>query len=467
VSVHNFGPRAVAGARVALEIDADQRLPYRTVDVPPRSTARATFQVVLRSSGAHVLTARLEPDRLAADDARAHVVDVPPPVRVLLVDGESAPEIDLDEVGPIAAALAPFGGDGLAAVGAPPPFDVRVIEPHELRDDALDLEACDVLFLANVESVPERTAERIEERVAAGAAAVFALGDRVEPKAFSARLFRADGSGLLPAELGIRVGIARRDGYFRVRQFDERHPALAFFDDEHWKPLLTEVPIYEFFTSRPIEGARVLAALDDDAASPLLIERDWARGKVFLWTTSIDAEWTRIPESPRTLIPLVHEWMRYAGTPARPPRNVPVGAPLIAEVEGFPRAPSLIAPDGSRRAVSREPEPVGVKLWRFSVLDAGERAGVWRLDFEGVAPVPFAVQIDPREGDLDRVTAAELATLHPALVLDRGERDGTDGGDDDGSRSELWRIVALACFAALALETAWAAWLGGRRRISP
>ena len=41
-------------------------------------------------------------------------------------------------------------------------------------------------------------------------------------------------------------------------------------------PLLTEVPIYSFVESRPLEDARVLARLDDEGQSPLLIERAFA-----------------------------------------------------------------------------------------------------------------------------------------------------------------------------------------------
>jgi hypothetical protein len=307
--------------------------------------------------------------------------------------------------------------------------------------------------------------ERLERWTAAGGALILTLGKTVEPANYNAHLYRADGSGLLPAELGQRLSIPRRDGYFRVRDFQRDHPALAFFADARWQPLLTEVPIYEVFTARPLDSARVLARIDDDAASPLLLEKSYDRGKVFVWTTSIDPEWTRLPESPRTLVPLVHEWFRYAATPATPPRNLPVGSALVAEVESFPRTPSLVLPDGSRRALEGEPQALGPGLWRLAALGATEQAGVYRVEFDGAPPQPFAAQVDAAEGDLERCTPTELAALHPALVLVGRDSDADRRGDEQrASEGEIWRGVAIACFAALVLETLWAAWLGRRRR---
>jgi hypothetical protein len=465
VTVRNFGATARSGVRVSLLIDAEGKLPYRPIDVPARGAAKALFPVVLATDGAHVLTARLEADRLAADDARTHIVVVPPPVRALLVNGEVRPEIENDEVGYLNAVLDPPRDDEVLAGTGASPFESRVIEPHELLEGPGDLAAADVVVLANVDSLTQAQIDGLERWVASGGALIVTLGKRVDAASYGARLFRADGSGLLPAELGGRVALARREGYHRVREFELDHPAFSFFVDERWRPLFTEVPIYEFFVARPQPNARVLARLDDDAASPLLVEKSFDRGKVFLWTTSIDPEWTRLPESPRTLVPLVHEWLRYAARPATPPRNLQVGAALVAELASFPRSPVLVDPAGGRRAIEHEPLDLGGSRWRVQAAAALERAGVYRIEAAGLAPEPFAAQLDSREGDLERLSVNELAALHPALELVSRESSSARSDDDPlPAKGELWRGIAIACFVALALETLWAAWLGRRRR---
>ncbi len=462
VDVRNHGPNARNGVRVGLALDDDQRLPFRTIDVPARGSARAMFTGRVATPGAHLATARLEPDRLPVDDARSFVFTAPPTVRVLLVNGESAVEIERDEIGLLQSVLEPLD-DGAAAVA---PFDVRVVAPHELSSNDLNFADFQVIALANLETPPAATVAALERWTAAGGTLVFTMGKRVEPTAFNLRLHRADGSGLAPVELLARTSIARRDGYYRVREFDGAHPALAFFADERWRPLLSEAPTYEFFQSRPDPNARVLASFDDPAQSALLVEKRYDRGRVFLWTTSIDPEWSRIPQSPRTFVPLVHEWFRYAGRDPSTPRNVEVGAPLFAELRVFPRQPALVAPDGARRAVSIEPRVEGPGRWSLTLLDVSARAGAYRLQFEGAPSEPFAVALDPRESDLDRLARSEAVGFHRALKLANAGAHSTEDQAEPAAQGEIWRLLAWVCFAVLCAETLWAAWVGRSRRMA-
>lgn len=467
VTVRNFGPVARNGVRVTLTIDEDGKLPYRPVDVPSQGEGKVVFPVVFPTAGAHVLSARIESDRLATDDVRAQVVLVPPAVRVLLVNGEPRPEIERDEVGFLGAVLDPPRGDEVLAGGAARPFEPRTVEPHELRDPSLDLAQVDVVVLANIDGLAQDSIERLERWVAEGGALVITLGDKVDAAGFNQRLFEADGTGLAPAELGGRVAIARRDGYHRVREFVLDHPAFRFFADERWRPLLTEVPIYEFCGARAHEGARVLARLDDEAGSPLLIEKAYDRGKVFLWTTSIDSEWTRLPESPRTLVPLVYEWLRYAGRSAVPPRNVPVGGALALDIESFRQGVELVLPEGARRPLDAGDPAAGATRRRVTALGATERAGVYRIEAEGGPGEPFAAQLDPREGALARISAVELVGVHPSLELaSAGETHASNLEESAPPKGELWRGIAIACFVALICESLWAAWIG-RSRSTP
>jgi hypothetical protein len=310
--------------------------------------------------------------------------------------------------------------------------------------------------------------DELEARVAAGASLVLSLGDRVVPETWNARLWRADGSGLLPAELGARVAVPdRRRSYFRVAEFDAEHPALAFFAEDRWKPLLTEIPIYEAIASRPHDGARVLARLDDGLATPLLVERAYDRGSVVLWTTTIDPAWTRLPESPRTLVPLVHDLVRHLARDAGPPRNVVPGAMLVTEVEGFPRSSTLIRPDATRRPLEGEAEEVAPGRYRLPTVSGRETemVGVYRIEADAKRrqSQAFAVRFDAAEGDLARMSAGELDALHPALfVLAPGDDDRAREEAGFGHEGELWRQLAWATLAFLVAESLFAAWLGGR-----
>ncbi len=462
VGVSNFASTPRSGVRIALEVDGERR-PSKSVDVPARGKARESFPIVFHQPGAHSLVARLESDRLAIDDVRPAVIAVPPALRVLLVDGEPSTEVADDEVGYLAAVLSPIDDAGVGAS----PFDTHVVEASALRDASLDLGNFDVIWLANVEALSDSVVDRLEKRVAAGAGLVVSCGALLQTDVYDRRLFKADGSGLLPAELGRRVAVSsRRDSYFRAHEFDLRHPALAFFADERWKPLFSEVPIYEFLSARPLESARVLARLDDESKSPLLVEKSFDRGIVMLWTTTIDTAWTRLPESPRTLVPLVHELVRYAGRPHTPSRNVPVGARFVLDVPFFARNPVLVRPDGSRAPIAGEVQSSAPGVWTLPAVTDTAKAGLYKLEFDSEAPQSFAVQFDTSESDLEKISPNELAALHPALVpVSSIESDHAHDDQPKAPQGELWRWIAMACLAALTFETLWSAWIGRARSV--
>lgn len=461
VTVRNHGDDELRDVRVALEVDGERR-PLELVDVPARGRAQAVFSVTFAREGAHELTASLEGDRLAIDDARTHVLVVPPTLRVLLVNGAPAPEIERDGVGMLEAVLAP-ADDDLGGPASFRPFDTRVVAPESLGAEEVDLASWDVIWLANVRGLSAAVTARLEERVAQGAGLVISLGAEVDATLWNDQLWRADGSGLLPAELLRPVAVSPRDGYFRVRQFAETHPALAFFADERWRPLVTELPVQQFLACRPIASATVLAELDDEGAHPLLVEREYDRGRVVLLTTTIDPSWTRLPISPRTLVPLSHELLRYAGRPAIAPRNASVGSSLVAETDAFPRNLVVVDPAGSRTPLNGEPEELGDGRWVLPPVAAADLAGLWRVEREGEGPILFGVQLDPTESDLARVAPDDLE-IHPAITVADASESAASAADNTARRGELWRFFAAAALAALVLESLWAAFLGSRRR---
>ena len=471
VRAHNFGSSRRAGVRVALTVDG-QRLPSQKLDVEARASAQALFPVTFEEPGFHALIGEIEGDRLAIDDQRAEIVFVPAPLRVLLVNGSPSDDPARDEVAVLRAALEPLD-DG--ALGGLPgqrysPFLCDEIGSAAFGTLEFDPAAFDVIVMANVPSLPGQLVETLERWVARGGCLLVTLGDNTaDPTAIAnlnGRLWKADESGLLPARLTRQVAMASHEGaYFRAATFQEDHPALSFFADERWKPFLTELPVYSFVACEPLASARVLAHLDDQDASPLLLEREYERGRVFLWTSTIDGAWNALPRSPATLVPLVHELLRYGGTGLVPPRNVAVGGALELELDGFPRAPELVQPDGARAPLDGEPREVAQDLWQLGPIGPLERAGAWRVETEGGRASWIACQLDPAEGDLERIAPEELEAAHPAWRLFQPDQDQV-GEDDPLDRGELWRWLATVALALLVAETLWAAWIGRGRRLA-
>jgi len=464
--ITNHGDRPVSGVRVALELDG-QRRPSRTMDLSARESQEISLPISFAEAGDHTLELRLEGDALLVDDSRALVVRCPAPLRVALVNGAPATELEDDAIGLLSAALEPTTSDSHLGLDS---FRVSELSPAELDTGEVELATVDVLWLADVDGLASSTYEEITARVSAGAALIVSLGDRVQTERWNERAFRPDGSGLLPAELGQKRSVAsRREGYWRAVDSDFAHPILAFFEEERWRPLWTEVPHYDFIRLSPLEDVKVLARLDDASRSPLLIERSLDRGRVIVLATTIAPHWNRISESPRTLVPLAHELVRYAGMreDAHPP--IYPGEVFRTMMESFPRSPELVSPDGNRRLLTGAPEELGGGVWLLPEVPGSEttRAGLYAIELESAPSVPFAVSCDPIEGDLARWSPEELDASHGALAYyapaDAAEGDETVG---DEARGELWRALCLLALIFLVCEALWAARLGRRRGIA-
>ena len=95
--------------------------------------------------------------------------------------------------------------------------------------------------------------------------------------------------------------------------------------------------------------------------------------------------WTRLPESPRTLVPLAHELLRYAARPSGPSRNLAPGEPIQAEAPSFPRVLALSRPDGSRDVLDGVAEELPGGRWRLPMIPGKEteRAGLYRIEMDG------------------------------------------------------------------------------------
>jgi len=468
VGVANHGAQARPGVRVSLSVDGERR-PSQMLDLEPRSSGEVVFPVSFAKSGEHLVVASIEGDRLAIDNERAQVFEVPDSLRVLLVDGQPSSLVEEDEVGLLRAVLEPPGDDSSAGGNGPAPFQPTIVRADDLRASDLTLANYDAVWIANLDRVSQPVAEELEKFVSAGGLLVVSCGDALDVQNWNQRLYKADGDCLLPAELGRKLEVPlRNEAHWRVANFDAEHPALGFFADERFKLLLTEAPIYAVLGTHALPQARVLARLDDPAQSAFLIERPYLRGRVILWTTTIDNAWTHIPDSPATLVPLVHELLRYGARAEVPRRNLAPGEPLQVEVAGaFPSKLVLVTPEGTRRPLDGDVVQIVGGRWKLPTIPGKETEGIgaYKIECEGASAIPFAVQLDAREGDLERLPGEEAQQLSSVFLLPQGEAAAShDPARPD--RGELWRQIALACLACLCLESIWAAYLGRKRRVA-
>ena len=349
VQLRHLASAPRVAVRVSLEIDGN-RLPSQRVDLDAEGRAEARFPHTFGEAGAHALVATADGDGLAADDVRASVLVVPDPIRVLVVNGSPADRLLDDEAGFLVLALRAPEADGL-----PSDFVVEEVPASALAAGEVELKDRDVIWLAGAPPLPEAVCLELETRVAAGAGLIISCGDGMSDlPGVRARLFRADGSGLLPAEpLSVtRSRVARATSacstsMVRIRRWPSSTASATARSSPRSRSSSSCGPAPEDARPRHPRRRRAQPA----ARQPALPGRP-GLAVDHLHRPLLDAA----PGGARDDPARGRVGPRGDATRILAARGEPGGAPEV-EVAAFPRELTLVRPDGTRRPVPGDPEP--------------------------------------------------------------------------------------------------------------
>lgn len=446
--------------------------------VPGRGSVEVPVEVTFPNEGAEVLMVELEPDDLPIDNQRAASVPVARALRVLIVNGEPSPDPFLDEVFLLTAAVRPEG----------PQFsgnEVTIVDDNEF--EATDLSSYHAVVLANVYRVSEEMASRLESYLEAGGGVEIFLGDQVDAEVYNRILFR-DGKGLLPARLGEMVSAPADSAGFAFGTPDPSHPALKRFRDAQIS-YFQGAAAGHFFAAEPasiaatapasrpnggdagvaIGPARVLMRFSDSDGHPALIERTYGAGRVLLITTSVDREWTNLPERPVYVV-FAMEMLQYLARPPARDEDVLVGHPLRVALDPARYQPAATLklptfPEEPAVRLEAQPDretPTPVINWART-----DTPGVYHLELTevtgGASVRPVAVNVDSRESDLHRATRAELVEAGAGVPVEYVSAGQVVQQRETQARWELWPSLLVALVTILMAEQALAWWFGSGR----
>jgi hypothetical protein len=550
--LYNFSSNPSPQKRVQFFVDGEL-YDTQTATLPPDTLVPITFQYTFptENPGPHLFETRFDPhdpegDYPEVDNRRFLAVDVRAAIRGLLVDGE--PENGKRtsrETGAIEMVLDPFGDKRF--------FHTDWVTVPNLYDRKLD--QYDFIALCNVKSLTRDLVHRIEEFTRHGGGLFLSLGDQVDTLWYNStlgvcmgtiagefrpndtreeveegthltchkcgqegvpvkerkevpledgsgqnRLIHNGGLGLLPARIGKlegsppdlhQSGIPRR--FSRV---SFAHPVFSFFEEKlraqpfgliFWK-------YFRLFDPYP-EG--VLAELDDNEHTPILVERPWHDGEVILFGSAIDAEegWNAgITGRPPYWV-MVKRICDHLSQKPSAQRNFRVGEPLeyflpysaaigklefrLFTPEGssttlFPEPPGddnyieiYFAPDLTLSTESEGPRAKGLnRAGGYTLMKAGEVPG-------DAPPLSvFSANVGPQgltpddlrfcENNLEHLTASELQEQYPEFPI-RYLGEKSESGEDielEEEQTELWRSILLALLGFLLAESFFAFWFG-------
>jgi hypothetical protein len=247
---------------------------------PKLDPAVALHQGDVRISGA--------PDPLEFDDRRYFTFKVQPAQKVVVVsDLAIDSEFVRDALDPDPATL---------PAGASRPFHVEQLRPKEFSARASELlKDCACLFVLNVAEFDADAWSQISGYIRAGGGLVVGLGGQCLAEHYGSPIV----SQLLPAAVG-KGPVPRTE-----INFGKINDATHSLFNHYYKELdtvLTQVPVYRYWSVTPHQGARTLLTYTDNA--PALLERTIPGpkpGHVLLWTTPLsrrvnrESGWNEFP----------------------------------------------------------------------------------------------------------------------------------------------------------------------------
>ena len=467
------------GAEPAL-VPVEQRL-FDIIRAGERVTATFALDgpARFRSAGTHLIQVRLLPgDDLPADDRRTLSVDVRESLSAVVVNGK--PSADPVARGGEYAwrALSPGRGPG-------GPVRAKLLSLAEFADPTLgDLSAVDCVALADMPTLTEAQVARLEAHLKRGGGLIVGMGPNVAANtAFYNRALYAGGEGLLPGPVG---EVRSASGGYRLFADEAafRSPPLAAFRDDNARAGLSLVPVSKYLALDAPAGGRArrvlsmipnapLPAPDTPAGSPppappdpAVTESPRGRGKVFVVTTSLNADWTDWPVLP-TYLPFIQELAR-ASAPAADRRTLRVGEAIeeFVPVNRVGLTATLVPPNGvAETAPIVAGDQVGVA--RFSDTPI---AGVYRVSAGGeqlfaVNP-PEGLPGGGSESDPRRLTPGDLSAFGPAIRLATDPADSAGGSAEAGvvlgpkprgPTLARWALAVALILLAAELVLAWRA----------
>lgn len=483
-TLRSFSATPRPAAAVHFYVD-DSLVRTESVVLPPYATTEVSFDVDFTEARPHVVRASLDADFLDADDHRWLAVDVKTALRALVVDGEPGDTPKGSETYALTLALDPLRQGTYFSVDA---------KTGELFN-AEGLEVYDFLVLANVQSLTPDKVEKIEQFVKRGGGLLMGLGDRIDKISFN-EVFWNGGRGLSPASLEEVTGVApegqlERGVERRIAKFDPSHPCFRSFQKRAMASLYGLV-FYKYWKLKDFDPDKALAQLDDNFASPLLLEKNVGDGKVLLFTSSLDDEWNfGVPAHPPYLVLLWEIGQHLASRPAAR-RNLFVGDLLSVDLPVEMYQPPFVLEsekDGAVTLPAQAPKderffrlfyPVRAKTEDPRVLgNQGIRsAGKYKLTRaaskeEERLVAWFAVNMLPRgssseeiqlaEGNLERISREEIQKRFPDFKAEfRGEkREGKTEMDLSAPpASGLWKYALYLVAGFMVLESVLACLFG-------
>ena len=440
VWVRNYSDEPVRNLRVDLLLGGET-VGQQLTDLAADEEVAVPFRIVAPEVGLHWGEVRLQGDAFTEDDRFYVGLQKVAPARVLVVDGDPGTSLFESETFYLLSALQPRGSLG-SPLFHPKPLVWEGLEQERLSDYS-------VIVLCNVEALSPQVRQGLHQFVTDGGGLIFFAGHQVDATRYNTLFYGSD-TPLLPAALGEPVQLPEETPV-TLQLADGAHEALAVFNGGA-ADMLTRSRFYRYFSVAEDEAGEADVLLSYDDGRPFLLERSLGRGRVLLFTSTADRDWTDLPTR-TAYVPLMHSLVGYAAqlSEAAKRPQVFLPGPTSVRIQGAQEGGGLtiLTPDG-KELLSRFAGQEGVieaPVTEYTV------PGIYRLSSSADTDY-LAVNATRAESDFAKLQQPDLqARWQPLSVI--LEEEAALGEQADGAAlpgREIAGMLLLALVAVLMVE---------------
>ena len=392
----------------------DKKQTSGVLDLLAKSTGEKEFSFPLQVNTPLTGEIRIEDDLLAQDNHRFFHYQPNQSIKALIVDGDPKTVEHLSETFYLERALNPFA---VSTSNIDPTVSTLAELPMRNLFDY------SVVVICNARDLPFGYERELEKFVMHGGALIITLGDQVDPKFYNEKLGR-----LLPVTLKSIHQITQQDEPFRLLIKPSQHRVLQAFKGRTLEEMKS-IRFNSMYSVEPKENAEFTIPMWFLNQAPALIESKSGKGKVILFVSSIDRDWSDFAIQP-TFLPWVQRWVKYS---ARKLDNLTqqellVGEPFVWKEPATGSSIYIESPGGKiLRLRSRGEKVTFDDTFRPGVytLRRGDSASNGNSESQTIPKLPsgtepagaFTVNIDPRESISDKISDKEIRNLLSEMTV--------------------------------------------------
>jgi len=402
--IHNYSntPAKVTAAFYVGETKEDMR----QLEIPPDLTATASFNYTFPEPGVHTGWIQIDDDSLALDNRRDFCIEIQDHIPALVLR-ETTPGIpQLDPAFFVSKALDPFGNDPSKPRSL---VQATVLDFQNLSHETLRGQR--VVVLVDVAGFRKSQMTVLRQFVRKGGSLVIFCGPNIKPRSYELFLGGDDPKNA-PMPVAVHEparGLVSRKDYRTLVGLDYNHLALHVFKGYR---LPQTVKVYNAVPIDVPETSPVRLLIGMSDGNPFLLENRYGKGRVVLFSTCTDPDWSNLAAS-RFFLPLLHRLVYYLTEREEVSTSYAVGTPVNITLRDITRPVTVEVrdPGGDLHEVKAAPGTVATQA-TFAQTD--ERGPY------------FYVVRDP-----ERAPATEASKLESAFVVnpDSQESDLTPLGD--------------------------------------